>query len=79
MESLSPNLIMDFAAAFATFIEGQRVLVGRDTRDSSSMLHAAVMSALLGAGCEVVDLEVCPTPIIQFLTRRSIKIVTPAA
>ena len=65
-ESLTPRVLIDFASAFATFVEGGRVLIGRDTRYSSQMIHSAVVSGLLSAGCEVVDFGICPTPIVQF-------------
>jgi phosphomannomutase len=69
-ESLTPAAVMDYASAFATFLDGGRVLVGRDTRRSSPMIHAAALAGLLGAGCEVVDLGVCPAPIVQFSVPR---------
>ncbi len=65
-ESLSPNIVMNYAAAFGTFIEGGRVLLGRDTRYSSDMIHNAALSSLLSAGCEVLDCGICPTPILQY-------------
>ena len=65
-ESITPKVLIDFASAFATFVEGGRVLIGRDTRYSSPMIHSAVVSGLLSAGCEVIDFEICPTPIVQF-------------
>jgi len=65
-ESLAPKVLIDFASAFATFAEGRRVLIGRDTRYSSPMIHSAVVSGLLSAGCEVIDFGICPTPIVQF-------------
>lgn len=65
-ETVTPELVMDFAAAFGTHLGGGRVLVGRDTRPSSPMLRAAVSAALVSTGCDVVDLGVCPTPILQF-------------
>jgi phosphomannomutase len=65
-ESLEPTVLINFASAFGTFVEGRRVLVGRDTRYSSPMIHAAVVSGLLGAGCEVLDFGICPAPILQF-------------
>lgn len=70
-ESLTPNVIIDFTSAFATFLEGGRVLVGRDTRYSSAMIHSAVVSSLLSAGCEVLDLGVCPAPMLQFSVRQN--------
>lgn len=60
---------MDFAGAFAAHLNGGRVLLGRDSRGSSRMLHSAVASSLLGAGCEVLNFGVCPTPLLQFSVR----------
>ncbi len=65
-QSLTPKVVMDFASAFGTFVEGGRVLLGRDTRYSSPMIHAAVVSSLVSCGCEVLDFGVCPTPLLQF-------------
>ena len=65
-ESLPPTLAIDFASAFATYVDGGRVLLGCDTRYSSPMLHSAVLSGLMSAGCEVLDFGVCPTPILQY-------------
>jgi phosphomannomutase len=65
-QSLTPKVVIDFASAFGTYLHGGRVLVGRDTRTSSPMLHSAVISALLSCGCEVLDFGVCPAPILQF-------------
>lgn len=64
--SLTPRVVMDYAAAFATFVNGGRVLLARDTRYSSPMLHAAAQASLLAAGCEVLDFGVCPAPLLQF-------------
>ncbi len=67
--SLTPKVAMDFAGAFAAHVGGGRVLLGRDSRGSSRMLHSAVASSLLGAGCEVLNFGVCPTPMLQFSVR----------
>lgn len=67
--SLSPRLLQDFSSAFATYLDGGRVVLGRDTRYSSPMLHSAVTSSLLSAGCEVLDCGVCPTPVLQYAVR----------
>jgi len=64
--SLTPRVVMDYAAAFATHLGGGRVLLGRDTRTSSPMIHSAVSASLIAAGCEVLDLGVCPAPVLQF-------------
>jgi phosphomannomutase len=70
-DSMTPKLVMDFAAAFGTYVDSKPVLVGRDTRISSPMLHAACLASLLSTGCEVLDLGLCPTPILQYQVRKS--------
>ena len=69
-ETFTPELAVGFAQAFATYLDSGRVLVCRDTRSSGPMVLAAVLSGLLAAGCEVVDLGVCPTPSLQLAVRR---------
>lgn len=69
-ESLSPRVAMDFAAAFGSFNRGGTILVGRDTRFSSPMIHAAVISALMSTGCQVLDMGVCPMPMVQYTVSR---------
>ncbi|MBI2298469.1 MAG: hypothetical protein HYU66_05870 [Armatimonadetes bacterium] len=68
--ALTAELAMRLAAAFGTALhdDGGRpaVLLSRDTRPSGPMLAAAVRSALLAVGCDVVDLGVCPTPVMQW-------------
>ncbi|NOT60444.1 MAG: phosphoglucosamine mutase, partial [Acidobacteria bacterium] len=64
-ETLTPELIVQFAQAFGTYLDGGQVLVCRDTRASGAMVRAGVLAGLLAAGCEVVDLGVTPTPTMQ--------------
>jgi phosphomannomutase len=70
-ESLTPLLAMDFAAAFGTYVRARPVLVGRDTRITSSMLRAACVASLLSTGCDVFDLGICATPILQYMIRKA--------
>ena len=64
-ETFTPELAVGFSQAFGTYLEGGRILVCRDTRPSGPMVQAAVTSGLLAAGCEVIDLDVCPTTSLQ--------------
>ena len=64
-ETLTPELIVQFAQAFGTYLDGGKVLVCRDTRPSGAMARAGVMAGLLATGCEVTDLGICPTPTMQ--------------
>src|ERR687895_356750 len=64
-ETFTPELAVGVAQAFGTYMDSGRILVCRDTRSSGPMVHAAVLAGLLAAGCEVIDLGVCPTPSLQ--------------
>ena len=69
-ETMTPELAIDFASAFGTFLDSERILIARDTRASGPMLQAAVSAALSSTGCEVLALGVCPTPILQYLVKK---------
>jgi phosphomannomutase len=64
-ETFTPEVAVGFSQAFGTYLDGGRILVCRDTRASGPMVRAAVIAGLLAAGCEVIDLGVCPTPSLQ--------------
>ncbi|MBI3683398.1 MAG: hypothetical protein HY235_23745 [Acidobacteria bacterium] len=57
--------VLDFAAAFGTFLGPGPVVLGRDPRSSGVMIREGVIAALLAAGHDVVDLGVVSTPVIQ--------------
>jgi phosphomannomutase len=69
-ETFTPELVVGFAQAFGTYFDSGRILVGRDTRPSGPMVRSAVAAGLLAAGCEVIDLGVCPTPSLQLSVKR---------
>jgi len=69
-ETFTPELAVAFAQAFGTYLDAGRILVCRDTRTSGPMVRAAVLAGLLAAGCEVIDLDICPTPSLQLAVRR---------
>src|SRR6267143_1205243 len=64
-QSFTPELAVGFAQALGTYLDGGRILVCRDTRASGPMIRSAVLAGLLSAGCEVLDLGICPTPSMQ--------------
>jgi len=68
-EALTPELVVDFGCAFGTWTQGTPVVIGRDSRRSSTMFRSAVVAGLLSPGCEVFDLGVCPTPLVSFAVR----------
>lgn len=50
--------------------EKPKVLIGRDTRVSGSMLEAALAAGLTSIGADVIRLGVVSTPAVAFLTRQ---------
>ncbi|HNT56571.1 MAG TPA: phosphomannomutase/phosphoglucomutase [Syntrophales bacterium] len=48
---------------------GKRITVARDCRLSSPQIREALVEGLLDAGAEVLDLGVCPTPLLYFSLR----------
>ena len=70
-ETLSPILAADFASAFGEFLGGGRVIVGRDTRSSGSMLEEAVAAGLIAVGCQPALAGIIPTPTAQIAAKLS--------
>ncbi len=68
-EALNPELIISFARAFGSWAGGGPVAVGRDTRRSAPMVHAAVVAGLLASDCEVIELGTTSTPLVSFAVR----------
>ncbi len=63
--------VLDFAAAFGTFLQRGPVVIGRDPRSSGIMLREGVVASLLATGHDVVDLGIASTPVIQHAIQRS--------
>jgi phosphomannomutase len=67
--ALTANHVLDFAAAFGTFLEPGPVVIGRDPRASGVMLREGAAAGLLACGHDVVDLGIVSTPVIQHAIR----------
>lgn len=65
---LSPEAVLALGRACARVLEPERILVGRDTRQSGPLLQAAFSAGLLAEGVEVTDLGVIPTPGVAHLS-----------
>jgi len=67
------NDVETIGRGFGTYLQqrgGRVVLVGRDGRLSSPEIREALVAGLLQTGLKVMDLGVCPTPILYFALRR---------
>ncbi|MCX6640852.1 MAG: phosphoglucosamine mutase [bacterium] len=68
-EGLTPELVTAYAAAFGTYCHGGKIIVGRDSRTTGEMVRHAALAGLLAVGCDVMDLNIVPTPTIQLAVR----------
>ncbi|MEO0409937.1 MAG: phosphoglucosamine mutase [Cyanobacteria bacterium P01_A01_bin.135] len=46
-----------------------KIILGRDSRNSGEVLATALAAGLTAAGCEVLDLGLCPTPAVAHLAQ----------
>ncbi len=51
------------------FGAGRRIALGMDTRTSGPMIFNAIISGLEATGCNVIDLGIVPTPVVQYAVR----------
>lgn len=68
-DSLTPEAVVRYAAAFGTFLGRGRVVLGRDSRLSGPILEMAAEAGLRSAGCEVIRLGIVPTPTVQLMVK----------
>lgn len=67
---LTPELALELGKAASLLApKGERVVIGRDTRRSGSMLEAGLAAGMASVGLEVLGLGVIPTPAIPLLIR----------
>lgn len=62
--SLTPEVIVKYAAGFAEYCGRGTIIVGRDGRVTGHSIAEIVIATLLQMGCNVVDLGICPTPTV---------------
>lgn len=65
---LNPDVAYRIGRAYAEFLKPQRVIVGRDIRQSSADLCEALTRGLLDSGVDVYDIGLCGTEMVYFAT-----------
>ncbi len=68
-KDLTQDVVEDIGRAFGTEMvqQGhQRLGLGRDGRLSSPKLHDSLIQGLVSTGVEVLDIGICPTPLLYF-------------
>ena len=68
-DTLNPLDIVKFTTAYAKFIGGKRIVVGRDGRISGPMVRDVVCGTLVGMGYEVIDIGLATTPTTELAVR----------
>ncbi len=70
-QSLTPQLVTSFVAAFGTYCGSGPVAIGTDTRPSREMVTHAAIAGLLSVGCSPVNLGIVPLPALQHHVRKT--------
>ncbi len=69
--SLTPEVVVRYAHAFAEFCNKRPVVVGRDGRITGKIVTNILVSSLLAKGCDVRAIGICPTPTVALETEHS--------
>jgi phosphoglucosamine mutase len=64
---LTPELALALGRAAARLVPGSPFLLGRDTRQSGTMLQAALAAGIAAEGVDALDVGVIPTPGLAWL------------
>jgi phosphomannomutase/phosphoglucomutase len=67
-EELTVEMALNLGKVMGTL--RKRVAVAMDARLSSSMLKCAVIAGITSAGGDVIDLDIAPTPALQYYVKR---------
>jgi len=68
-KDLTPEIVRRLGQGFGTHMAQlgrKNLVVGRDGRLSSPVFGEALIEGLISAGCNIVDIGVCPTPVYYF-------------
>ena len=68
-DTLNPLDIVKFTTAYAQFIGGKKIVVGRDGRISGLMVRNVVVGTLMGMGYDVIDIGYASTPTTELAVR----------
>ncbi len=69
-QSLTPEVIVRYAAAYAEYSGRGTIIVGRDGRITGHSIAGIITSTLVQMGCTVIDLGICPTPTVGLAVER---------
>ncbi len=70
---LTPEIVYKFGLSYANFSKEKDIYVGRDTRISGEVLKYALISSLLFSGKNIIDLDIAPTPLVEYAVEKNKK------
>lgn len=68
-EDFTEEVVKEIGKAYGTIIKrkgGKKICCGRDGRLSSPSLQEALIKGILSTGIEVINIGICPTPVMYF-------------
>ncbi len=68
-DTLTPELTVKVASAFAKYTKKGRIVIGRDTRPTGENIANLLKSTLALSGCDVIDIGIMPTPTVELMVR----------
>ena len=68
-DTLNPLDIVKLTSAFAQYVHGRKMVVGRDGRMSGLMVRNIVVGTLMGMGYDVIDIGYASTPTTELAVR----------
>ncbi|MFZ9384019.1 MAG: phosphoglucosamine mutase [Ilumatobacteraceae bacterium] len=70
IDEITPEFCLSLGRAAARVLRADRVVIGRDPRESGPVLQAALASGLAAEGVDVDDLGIVPTPAVAMFAAR---------
>jgi len=70
---LTPDRVRTLGRALGTYYQqrqARKIVLGRDCRASSPEIAGLITETLLASGCHLIDIGVCPTPVLYFAIRQ---------
>ncbi|TRZ53130.1 MAG: phosphomannomutase/phosphoglucomutase [Dehalococcoidia bacterium] len=65
-EDLTSEVVKNIGRAFGSYVGKGKVAVGGDNRNSTEEFRKALISGILSAGLDVMDIGIVPTPVLYF-------------
>ncbi|NVM44195.1 MAG: hypothetical protein HWN79_04695 [Candidatus Lokiarchaeota archaeon] len=71
-KDLNFDIAKKIAISFGEWFDGEekKIILGQDTRPSGEIIKKGVIEGLIATGFNIVDVGICPTPIIIFTKNR---------